>query len=225
MRKERRMEIRYLADQVRYLRMPTDELRQTFLLENLFQPEWLPLIYTDADRAIVGSAVPGKQSLKLSGGKELASDYFAERREIGVINIGAAGTITVDGETFSLDHLDGLYIGRGSKEISFASGDEKSPAKFYLLTYPAHTTYPVKKIKMAEAVVSHLGSRRRPTSEASLNTSMRAGRKAGRNQHPESYERTVSHAKICSYRRNQSREPDELPCFSKGAGVWRKLDG
>ena len=94
------MKMRYLADQVRYQRMNTDECRQTFLVEDLFQPGKVVLHYTEADRGIVGSVVPLKKELSLEGGKELASDYFAERREIGVINIGNPGSVKVDEQEF-----------------------------------------------------------------------------------------------------------------------------
>ncbi|HES59785.1 MAG TPA: 5-dehydro-4-deoxy-D-glucuronate isomerase, partial [Caldithrix sp.] len=117
------------------------------------------LIYTDVDRAIVGSAVPGSKSLKLEASKkEMSAEYFTERREIGVINIGAKGNITVDGKSYELENKDGLYIGRGSKDIGFSSANAKEPAKYYILSYPAHTDYPTKLIKKSEANPVHLGS-------------------------------------------------------------------
>jgi 4-deoxy-L-threo-5-hexosulose-uronate ketol-isomerase len=152
------MQMRYLADQVRYQRMNTEELRQTFLVEDLFQPGKVVLHYTEADRGIVGSVVPLKKELVLPTGKELASKYFAERREIGIINIGNTGSVTVDNKEFELKNRDGLYIGRGNKNISFQSEKEKNPAKFYLLSYPAHKTYPIKKIDQKMSEVVPLGS-------------------------------------------------------------------
>ncbi len=141
------MDRKCFADEIRYQRMSTQELRESFLVDKLFQPNVIDLCYTDADRAIVGSAVPGAESLRLATAKYMASDYFAERREIGVINIGQTGSITVDGEKYNLDHRDGLYIGRGNKEILFSSENAAAPARFYILSYPAHTEFPTTHIK------------------------------------------------------------------------------
>lgn len=154
------MNVRYLADPQRFPRMTTRELRETFLVENLFRPGELELLYSDTDRAVVGAAVPTHKPLELRGGKELASDYFAQRREVGIINIGAAGTVTVDGESFIMAKLNCLYIGRGAKQIRFMSDDSKKPAEFYLLSYPAHRGYPTKLIHKAEANQVALGSLR-----------------------------------------------------------------
>ena len=136
------MEVRYLADQVRYQRMNTAELRAVFLLDKLFNKGKIDLIYTEADRGIVGSAVPTGTELKLEAGKELASDYFAQRREIGVINTGAKGSVNVDGKAYEMENRDGLYISRGSREILFSSAAASDPAYFYILSYPAHKEYP-----------------------------------------------------------------------------------
>lgn len=152
------MKIRYLADRVRYEKMGTEELRETFLVEDLFQPEQVILYYTETDRCIVGSAVPGKQSLRLEGGRELASDFFAQRREVGVMNIGAAGRIEVDGTSYLLETRECLYIGRGSREIVFNSADPRQLAKFYILSYPAHADFPSKKVSQSEASTVALGS-------------------------------------------------------------------
>jgi len=91
--------------------------------------------------------------------KELAADFFAQRREIGVINIGGSGKISVDGESFDVDNRDSLYIGRGSKDVEFISNSEDNPAQFYILSYPAHTDYPTKLVKQADAKRLDLGSR------------------------------------------------------------------
>jgi 4-deoxy-L-threo-5-hexosulose-uronate ketol-isomerase len=153
------MEVRYLADQVRYQTMTTEELRSSFLLEDLFKAGEMALFYTETDRAIVGSAVPTTKSLKLEASeKEMAAEYFAQRREIGVINIGAAGSVNVDGKVYEMDNRDGLYIGRGSKEVEFSSANSGDPAKFYILSYPAHTEYPTSLIKMSETNAIDLGS-------------------------------------------------------------------
>ncbi|MFC1481827.1 5-dehydro-4-deoxy-D-glucuronate isomerase [Candidatus Neomarinimicrobiota bacterium] len=152
------MDIRYLGDPYHYELLDTDELRQVFLIDDLFAAEKLVLHYTDADRGIVGSAVPVDKAIELVGSKELAAEYFAERREVGVINIGASGTVTVDGEIYALDNRDALYIGRGNKQISFASADKSDPAKFYIQSYPAHTVHPTVKVTKAEATIAELGS-------------------------------------------------------------------
>jgi len=152
------MEIRYLADPERFVRMTTKELRETFLVKKLFEPGKLKMLYSDTERAVVAGVVPTKETLELKGGKELASDYFAQRREAGVINIAAAGSITVDGQEFKLDKLDSLYIGRGAKEIQFTSKEPKNPAEFYIISYPAHREYPTILIHKAEANKVELGS-------------------------------------------------------------------
>lgn len=136
----------------------TAALRQSYLLTDLFTAGELQLIYTDLDRAIVGSAVPTTSALTLEAGDQLRSAYFCERRELGIINIGATGTVTVDGTDYTLENRECLYIGRGSEQISFTSADSHSPAQFYLLSYPAHTTYPTTHAKIADANKIELGS-------------------------------------------------------------------
>lgn len=116
------------------------------------------MIYCDVDRAIVGSAVPTKGKLTLSTADELRAATFCERRELGVLNIGAGGTVTVDGRKFALANRDCLYISRGSKDIAFSSDDAKQPARFYLLSFPAHTEYPTMHMKEAQAEPVPLGS-------------------------------------------------------------------
>ncbi len=153
------MEKRYLADQIRYQRMNTDELRASYLLENIFNSGSLDLVYSDLDRAIIGSAVPTNNELRLTGSKEISADYFAQRREIGVLNIGNTGTITVDGTKYTMEKLDGLYIGRGVKDIIFNSENKDIPAYFYILSYPAHTEYPTVQAKIKDAEAVNLGSK------------------------------------------------------------------
>jgi len=152
------MEVRYLPDPVRFSRMTTQETREHFLIEGLFEPGKIHMVYCDVDRAIVGSAVPTKGKLTLSTADELRAAYFCERREMGVLNIGAGGTVLVEGRRFALSNRDCLYIGRGSKEIAFASDDPKQPARFYLLSYPAHAEYPTVHLKKAQAEPVPLGS-------------------------------------------------------------------
>jgi len=152
------METRYLPDPRRFATLTTAELRQAFLVEALFAPGELRMVYVDVDRAIVGAAAPTREPLALGTSKELASQYFAERREVGVINIGAAGAVTVDGEAHVLERRDGLYIGRGSRDIHFESADAMAPALFYFVSYPAHAAYPTRRLTMADAGDVKLGT-------------------------------------------------------------------
>jgi 4-deoxy-L-threo-5-hexosulose-uronate ketol-isomerase len=152
------METRYSPNNVGYQEMGTKELRSTFLLDSLFAPEKLQLIYSDADRAIVGSAVPVASPIKLTADAELRAAYFCERRELGVLNIGGQGAVEVDGTRFELAKFDALYVGRGSRDISFSSHDPANPASFYLLSYPAHTAFPTTPIPQADANHMHLGT-------------------------------------------------------------------
>ncbi|AFU98807.1 5-dehydro-4-deoxy-D-glucuronate isomerase [Simiduia agarivorans] len=151
------MKFLHTADQVRYQRMTNAELKDAFVMQALFEPGQLNLTYTDVDRAIVGAAVPLAKSLALPTHKELASAYFCERRELGVINIGGDGKVLVDGETYAMTKLDSLYVCRGSKDIQFISNDEKSPAQFYLVSYPAHRTTRTQHVPLAEANAVAMG--------------------------------------------------------------------
>lgn len=153
------MEFLYTADRERYRRMTTGELRDAYMIKDMFVSGEVSLTYTDVDRGIVGSAVPLEEVLALPIHKELASDHFAQRREIGVINIGSSGSISVDGETYPLDNRDSLYIGRGSKDVGFNSDSAADPAKFYFVSYPAHTAYPTKLVTKAEANRLEMGSK------------------------------------------------------------------
>jgi len=138
--------------------MNTDELRKNFLI-SLFQKDKIPMVYSDIDRSITGSAVPVKKSLKLTATKkEMAANYFAERREIGVINIGGSGLIKVDKKDYKMKHKDALYIGRGSKNIELSSSNSNKPAKYYFVSYPAHTSFPTAHAKFSESTPVHLGS-------------------------------------------------------------------
>lgn len=146
------------ADNERYRRMTTSELRTAYLVDNMFVSNEVSLCYTDIDRAVIGSAVPGAEALTLPVHKELACDYFAQRREIGVINIGGPGKIVVDDQSFDVNNRDSLYIGRGSENVEFTSNAQDEPAKFYIQSYPAHCSYPTKLIKLADAKRLDLGS-------------------------------------------------------------------
>jgi 4-deoxy-L-threo-5-hexosulose-uronate ketol-isomerase len=152
------MKLLQMADPVRYARMTTAELRETFLLEGMFKSGQIELAYVDLDRTMIGSAVPAGGALALETQPELRADYFLERRELGVLNVGGSGTVTVDGAVFELDKLDCLYVGRGNRAVTFASKDAGVPAAFYLLSYPAHAVYATKLVKFAEIKPVELGS-------------------------------------------------------------------
>jgi len=152
------MKVRYSPDPIRFCRMTTQEVRENFLIESLFAPDEIEMVYSDVDRAIAGSAVPVKSTLALTSADELRADYFCQRRELGILNIGSAGSVTVDGQTYNMASTDCLYVGRGSKDIAFASDDAAKPAKYYLLSYPAHAEYPTTHIQVEQAAPVQLGS-------------------------------------------------------------------
>ncbi len=152
------MNVIYTADPVRFNRMTTTEQRESFLIDGLFEKDVISLYYLDIDRVIIGSAVPEEKSLKLGVSNELAADYFAQRREIGLLNIGGKGSVNVDKNTFKMENKDMLYIGRGSKNIEFSSDESTQPAQFYFLSYPAHKEYQTKLSTKADAEPLHLGS-------------------------------------------------------------------
>lgn len=152
------MNVRFVADQRRYRTMSTDELRESFLVTDLFQKGQIQLHYIDIDRTVIGGAMPAGEKLTLGTFKELASEYFAERREVGVINIGGNGAIGVDGESFEMARLDMLYIGRESRQIEFRSSEASNPARYYFLSYPAHQSHPTKKVTTEQANKVELGT-------------------------------------------------------------------
>jgi len=155
------MEVRFSTDPRGFRTMSTEELRKSFLIENLFIPGEIPMVYSDIDRSITGSAVPANAPLKLLGTKkEMAAEHFAERREIGVINIGAPGSVQVDGKAFPMEYRDALYIGRGVKEIEFSSRQSDKPAMFYFVSYPAHKEFPTTHAKFSDAEPARLGSQK-----------------------------------------------------------------
>jgi len=140
------MELRTAASPRDVKHYTTDRLREEFLIQNLFVPGEIKLVYSHIDRIITGAAVP-VEPIVLTAGDELRADYFLQRREMGVINIGPAGIITIDGKDYEVGYKEGMYIGMGSKDITFKSVDAKNPAKFYINSVPAHTTYPTVLIK------------------------------------------------------------------------------
>lgn len=143
-----------------YTTFTTEQLRDFFLLTDLKKTNNLNLTYTHLDRMIVGTVIPVKKSIALPTYENLKSTYFLERRELGVINVGGVGIITVDGKEYSLGKYDCLYVGKGSKKVTFKSKSDKTPALFYLLSAPAHAEYPTKLLKGEDATPTKLGSQK-----------------------------------------------------------------
>lgn len=152
------MEIRFHNSKEEAMRMNTEELRKNFLVEDLMRNDTVQLTYSHYDRVIIGGAKPVNKKSELLSHPELKADYFLERRELGIINVGGEGTVEADGKTFMLNKFDCVYLGKGTKKVSFASTNKKSPALFYLLSAPAHHTYPNKLMKKEKASPVELGS-------------------------------------------------------------------
>ena len=150
-------ETRYASSPKAVKQYDTQQLRDEFLINDLMQNGKIKWVYTHYDRYMAGGAVP-TSDLKLETIDPLKADYFLESRELGIINVGGDGSISVDGETFKINHKDALYIGMGAKEVTFKSDDTSNPAKFYMNSAPAHKTYPTKKTSLAEANKIELGS-------------------------------------------------------------------
>jgi len=136
----------------------TETLRQHFLVDNLMQADCLVLNYTHYERLIVGSAMQVQGPVELETVDALKSEYFLQRRELGIINTGGSGTVLVDGQAYALAYREALYVGRGAKHVQFVSDDATQPAKFYLNSTPAHHSYPTKHITMAQCNVLHMGA-------------------------------------------------------------------
>ena len=152
------MEIRSASSPKDFKHYTTDRLRGEFHISGLFTPDNSKLVYSHIDRIITAGFMPVNKVLKLEAGNELAADYFLERREMGCINIGGKGVITVDGTEYVMEPRDGIYIGRGNKEITFKSVDPNAPAKFYVSSCPAHKEYPTVKIDISKAKKVPCGS-------------------------------------------------------------------
>lgn len=150
-------ESRYASSPESVKKYDTKELREEFLIDNLMEEGVINLTYSHYDRFIAGSAVP-KNELTLEVIDPLKAEYFLERRELGIINVGGPGVVVVDGEEFTMDFKDALYIGRGNKEVVFKSTLADNLAKFYINSAPAHKVFPTKKVSQAEANKIELGS-------------------------------------------------------------------
>ena len=151
-------EIRYAVHPGDARSYDTQRLRREFLAGRIMQPDEINLVYSFYDRFIVGGAVPARGDLLLEPIDPLKADYFLERRELGIINVGGDGVVVTDGREHALGYKDALYVGRGVKEVIFRSKDPRRPAHFYLNSANAHTAYPVKRVTLADAEVVTLGS-------------------------------------------------------------------
>jgi len=151
------MEIRFQNSPKETSRMNTKELRENFHIPALMQDDSVQLVYSHYDRVIVGGVKPYSKAVELPNHTELRADYFLERRELGIINVGGNGVVEADGEKFSLSKLDCLYLGKGVKKVSFTSDDKNAPAAYYLLSSPAHASYPTRKLTKEEASPTEMG--------------------------------------------------------------------
>lgn len=150
-----------LPDSIRARTLSTNELRAAFLVEDLFQPDTIRLRHIDLDRVVLGGVVPCCDTLRLQAPESFGAEYFLERRELGILNIGARGVVTVDGQRFDMDRLDVLYVGRGSRDVQFESENTESSARFYLVSYPAHAAHPTTRMAGATVAGAPIGSAER----------------------------------------------------------------
>jgi 4-deoxy-L-threo-5-hexosulose-uronate ketol-isomerase len=151
-------EVRYAAHPEDAKAYDTSRLRRDFLMEQVFVTDEVHMVYSMYDRMIVGGAMPVNEGLVLEAIDPLKASHFTSRREVGVFNVGGAGTVRVGNETFHLDFKEALYIGRGDHEVVFGSDDAERPAKFYFNSTTAHHAWPCRKVTKADAVVAHMGS-------------------------------------------------------------------
>lgn len=153
------MQVRQSIHSEHAKQLDTAGLRREFLIEKIFERNTYTMTYSHIDRIIVGGVMPVDASVYIGDevGKQLGVSYFLERRELGVINIGGPGLIVVDGLTYEIGHEEALYVGKGAQQVEFSSLDTAKPAKFYYNSAPAHTTFPNKKITLAEASPQTIG--------------------------------------------------------------------
>ena len=156
------MDIRYSANQRDFKRYTTEEIRGEFLIENLYKKDEVVAVYSHVDRMVTLGCMPVNEAVSISKGIDVwanfGTDYFLERREIGIFNIGGAGKIKADGEVFEMGYKDCLYITKGTKEVTFESNSPDAPAKFYMVSAPAHTSYKTTFIPIEKAAKKPLGS-------------------------------------------------------------------
>lgn len=155
------MDIRYSAHPNDVKRYTTEELRREFLIENLYRPDQVVAVYSHVDRMVTLGCMPVKETVSIDKGIDVWANfgtrYFLERREVGMFNIGGDGSVTVDGTVYELGHKDCLYITMGAREVLFASRDSARPAKFYMVSAPAHCSYETRLLKLADAAKKPLG--------------------------------------------------------------------
>jgi 4-deoxy-L-threo-5-hexosulose-uronate ketol-isomerase len=151
-------EIRYAGHPKDVKKYDTEKIRKEFLIEKVFIPDEINLVYSMYDRYMVGGAMPVKKSLKLESSDDLKASYFLERREMGIINIGGNAVIEAGGTVYEIGHKEALYLGKGAKDVVFKSTDPGKPAKLYINSAPAHHEYPSKKVTLKDAEVVVLGS-------------------------------------------------------------------
>jgi 4-deoxy-L-threo-5-hexosulose-uronate ketol-isomerase len=151
------MDQRYATHPAQIPGMDTSELRAQYLVPRVFVPGEISVTYTHHDRIVLGGAVPAGALLALPGYPEIRSDYFLEHRELGIVNVGGAGTVTADGEVYTLEKGACLYLGRGIREVVFADADDAAGAQFFLFSAPAHTSYPSVLVHPGEGTVRELG--------------------------------------------------------------------
>ncbi len=156
------MDIRYSANQRDFKRYTTEEMRREFLIETLFVPDQVTAVYSHVDRMVTLGVMPVAEKVPVSKGidvwKRFGTNFFLERREMGLFNLGGKGAVTVDGAVYELGYKDCLYITRGAREVFFESLESGSPAKFYMVSAPAHTAYETRRITIAEAAKKPMGS-------------------------------------------------------------------
>ncbi|MBN9178172.1 MAG: 5-dehydro-4-deoxy-D-glucuronate isomerase [Microbacterium sp.] len=148
---------RYATNPAQIPGMTTAQLRETYLVDDVFVPGEIRLTYTHHDRIVLGGAVPAGDELVLTGYPEIRSDHFLEHRELGIVNVGDTGAVIADGETYELVNGACLYLGRGVRDVRFLDADGSDGAFFYLFSAPAHTTYPTQLVRPGEGTVRELG--------------------------------------------------------------------
>lgn len=151
-------DVRYSSSNKDAKNYDTTRLREEYHIDGLFKADEIKLVYSHFDRIIAGSVHPVTKTLKLEAGKEIGAEFFLQGRELGVINIGGPGAVEIDGVKYELDAQDGLYVGKGNKDVIFSSADSSNPAKFYINSAPAHKEYPIVKINIKDANPVNLGS-------------------------------------------------------------------
>lgn len=152
------MEIRYSTHPEQVKAFTTEDIRKHYLIEELFVPNEIKLVYTMEDRAIIGGITPTTEAISLEGYDEIKADYFLERREVGIFNVGGPGSISVDGEQYQMENKDCLYVGLGKRELLFSSEVSENPAKYYLFSAPAHKEYPTQHVAFKDVEGDRLGS-------------------------------------------------------------------